>query len=88
MTALQQYQRLESLGQLRTSQDAAFEEVVVQLGRTSLTFLKIDGRPITHWSLPALQTTRRPAARVRHRLAIQQALLFLSNWVGRPAQRD
>jgi len=53
-TALEQYQRLECAGLLREAPEAQRREVVVSLGEASLVMTDKAGRPVAHWSLPAL----------------------------------
>lgn len=54
MTALTQYQRLESSGLWRSAGSAQRREVVVAFGDATLVIADSAGRALTHWSLPAL----------------------------------
>ncbi len=55
MTALKQYQRLESTGLWRASPDAQRIEVIVALGDATLTLSDTRGSALAHWSLPAVE---------------------------------
>ena len=57
-TALRQYQRLESLGLWKESEDQQRREVVVSFGAASLVLSDANGKPLTHWSLAAVRTLR------------------------------
>ncbi|ARO15117.1 hypothetical protein BVG79_01773 [Ketogulonicigenium robustum] len=59
MTALQQYARLESFGKWRPSADHAFRDVVVSFGDATLVLVDPAGRPLAHWSLPAIRALDR-----------------------------
>lgn len=64
MTALKQFERLESLGLWRASTDAQRVEVVVSFGDSTLVISDINSKPLTHWSLAAvtrLNPGERPA---------------------------
>lgn len=54
MTALTQYQRLESSGLWREAPDAQRREVIVTFGDASIIITDKNERPLTHWSLAAL----------------------------------
>ncbi len=54
MTALNQYEKLESTGLWRADADAQRREVTVSFGDATLIILDSAGRPLTHWSLPAV----------------------------------
>jgi len=54
MTALREYERLESDGLWRADTDAQRREVVVSFGNATLVIADSAGRPLTHWSLPAI----------------------------------
>ena len=54
MTALDQYVRLESGGLWRADADAQRRDVVVSFGDATLVISDQAGRPLTHWSLPAV----------------------------------
>lgn len=55
MTALTEFSRLESGGLWRPDPDAQRREVTVSLGDATLIISDTAGRPLTHWSLPAVQ---------------------------------
>ncbi len=57
MTALKEYMRLETSGLWRPSPDAQRREVGVSFGDATLVISDNAGRPITHWSLPAVTRT-------------------------------
>lgn len=64
MTALTQFSRLESGGLWRATPDAQRREVTVSFGDATLVISDAAGRPLTHWSLPAvarLNAGERPA---------------------------
>jgi hypothetical protein len=54
MTALSQYERLESQGLWRDSPDAQRREVIVSFGDATLVISDKNDRAIAHWSLPAI----------------------------------
>ena len=54
MTALSQYDRLESLGLWRATRDDQRREVIVSFGNATLVVSDSAGRPLSHWSLPAV----------------------------------
>lgn len=54
MTALLEYDRLESSGLWRADADAQRREVTVSFGNATLVISDRAERPLTHWSLPAL----------------------------------
>ncbi len=54
MTALDQYQRLESPGLWRLAPDAQRREVVVSLGEATLVISDLSDRALAHWSLAAV----------------------------------
>ena len=61
MTALDEYDRLEAVGILKCSEDDAGTEVVVTFGEATLTMNSLSNegdRPITHWSLAAIDLVR------------------------------
>ncbi|WIV51478.1 hypothetical protein QQG91_03240 [Marivivens sp. LCG002] len=55
MTALKQYERLESLGLWREHSEAQRREVVVSFGNATLVIADNAERPIAHWSLAAIE---------------------------------
>jgi hypothetical protein len=55
MTALEKYDRLECDGLWRADQDAQRRDVVISFGNATLVIADGAGRPLTHWSLPALE---------------------------------
>lgn len=54
MTALKKYARLESGGLWRADTGAQRRDVIVSFGSATLVLSDSAGRPLTHWSLPAL----------------------------------
>ncbi|MCF7701050.1 hypothetical protein [Loktanella sp. M215] len=54
MTALSQYERLESLGLWRATRTDQRREVIVSFGDATLVVSDSAGRPLSHWSLPAV----------------------------------
>ena len=54
MTALDQYVRLESGGLWRADANAQRRDVAVSFGDATLVISDQAGRPLTHWSLPAV----------------------------------
>ncbi|WP_439154233.1 hypothetical protein [Yoonia sp.] len=54
MTALEKYVRLESDGLWRAGSDAQRRDVTVSFGDATLVMSDHSGRPLSHWSLPAL----------------------------------
>lgn len=54
MTALREYERLESGGLWRADADAQRRDVTVAFGNATLVITDGAGRPLTHWSLPAI----------------------------------
>ena len=64
MTALTEFDRLESGGLWKAGPDEQRREVTVSLGDATLVITDNAGRPLTHWSLPAvsrLNVGERPA---------------------------
>lgn len=64
MTALTEFSRLESGGLWRSQPGAQRRDVTVSFGDATLVISDTAGRPLTHWSLPAVQrvnTGERPA---------------------------
>lgn len=59
MTALQQYERLESTGLWRATPDAQLREVGVSFGNATLVIADNAGRALAHWSLPAVEQVSR-----------------------------
>ncbi len=55
MTALTQYERLESPGLWRASPDAQRRNVIVSVGDATLTISDARETALTHWSLPAVE---------------------------------
>ncbi len=62
MTALKEYERLESGGLWRANADAQRRDVVVSFGNATLVISDGAGRPLTHWSLAAV-TRQNPGKR-------------------------
>ncbi|MCH2094522.1 MAG: hypothetical protein MK160_05320 [Rhodobacteraceae bacterium] len=54
MTALAEYQRLESTGLWRADPKAQRRNVIVSLGDATLTITDVHGKVLTHWSLAAV----------------------------------
>lgn len=54
MTALTEYERLESGGLWRADADAQRREVTVSFGNATLVIADMADRPLAHWSLPAV----------------------------------
>lgn len=54
MTALTQYDRIETTGRWRPAPGAAPQVVGVSFGDATLTLADAGGRPLAHWSLPAV----------------------------------
>lgn len=54
MTALKQYQRLESGGFLSTSDKVPPQEVLLSFGSATLMITDFDGQHLSHWSLAAI----------------------------------
>jgi hypothetical protein len=54
MTALERYVRLESDGLWRPAPDQQRQEVTISFGDATLVIADGAGRPLAHWSLPAL----------------------------------
>ena len=57
MTALKEYARLESTGLWRDAVDEQRREVGIIFGNASLIIVDTAGRPLTHWSMPAMRRT-------------------------------
>lgn len=55
MTALNEYDRLESSGLWRPTPDAQRREVTVSFGNATLVITDSAERPLAHWSLPAIE---------------------------------
>ncbi|MBS1303342.1 hypothetical protein [Loktanella sp. SALINAS62] len=55
MTALDQYDRLESLGLWRPIRTEQRREVLVSFGKATLIVSDMAERPLSHWSLPAVE---------------------------------
>jgi len=55
MTAIKEFERLESLGLWRDLKDSQRREVAVSFGESTLVLSDINNRPITHWSLAAIE---------------------------------
>lgn len=55
MTALKEYARLESSGIWRAGEDSQRRDVIVSFGDATLVIADGAGRPLTHWSLPAVE---------------------------------
>ncbi len=59
MTALDKYVRLESGGLWRPDAEAQRRDVVISFGDATLVISDGVGRPLAHWSLPALERQNR-----------------------------
>ena len=55
MTALNQYQRLESTGLWRNNTEEQRREVIAAIGDATLVISDMQDRPLTHWSIPAIK---------------------------------
>ncbi len=66
MTALEQFVRLEALGQWRENAKAEPREVVVSFGNATLMLRDIDDQALGHWSLQATQILRRDESGVTY----------------------
>lgn len=55
MTALTKYARLEATGLWRAGPDDQRREVIVTIGDATLTIIDQAGKPLTHWSLAAVE---------------------------------
>jgi len=55
MTALNDFERLEATALWRPEKDAQKQEVIVSFGEATLTLAAINGTPLSHWSLPAVE---------------------------------
>ena len=53
MTALEQYTRLETLGQWRESPEAEPKEVIVSFGNATLLLSDVNENPLGHWAMAA-----------------------------------
>lgn len=54
MTVLAEYQRLEAEGIWRAAPDAQRRDVIVSIGKATITIAATNGTALTHWSLPAM----------------------------------
>lgn len=54
MTVLAKYQRLEAEAVWRPSPEAQRRDVIVSIGKATLTIAKPNGTALSHWSLPAI----------------------------------
>lgn len=54
MTVLAEYERLEAEGVWRAGRDAQRRDVIVSIGKATLTITAPNGTALTHWSLPAV----------------------------------
>lgn len=55
MTVLAKYQRLETEGLWKPDPDAQRRDVIVSIGKATLTLCAPTGPALTHWSLPAIK---------------------------------
>lgn len=58
MTALTKYERLEASGLWRSAPDAQKRDVIVSFGDATLIVSDLNDRPLTHWSLAAIERGR------------------------------
>lgn len=54
MTVLAEYQRLETEGIWRAEPEAQRRDVIVSVGKATITIAATNGTALTHWSLPAM----------------------------------
>ena len=54
MTVLKEYQRLEAEAVWRATPDAQRRDVIVSIGKATITISAPNGTALTHWSLPAM----------------------------------
>ncbi len=54
MTVLAEYQRLEAEGIWRARPEAQRRDVIVSIGKATITISAANGTALTHWSLPAM----------------------------------
>lgn len=66
MTALEQYDRLESIGLWKESADAQRREVIVSFGNASLVLSDKNENPLTHWSLAAVRRVNKDGSTVTY----------------------
>ena len=64
MTALEQYDRLESVGLWKETADAQRREVIVSFGNATLVLSDHNENPLTHWSLAAVRRVQRSGGTV------------------------
>lgn len=55
MTVLAEYQRLEAEGIWRPAPDAQRRDVIVSIGKATITIAAANGTALAHWSLPAMR---------------------------------
>ena len=55
MTALEKFDRLESLGLWKESETSQKKEVIVSFGKASLVLSNSHDTPLTHWSLGTVE---------------------------------
>lgn len=64
MTALREYERLEATGLWRASPEDQRREVIVSVGKATLTITDVNDKALAHWSLAAIERVnpgQRPA---------------------------
>ena len=66
MTALEQYERLESIGLWKESADAQRREVIVSFGNATLVLSDKNENPLTHWSLAAVRRVQKDGSAVTY----------------------
>ena len=64
MTALEQFERLESIGLWKEAADDQRREVIVSFGDASLVLSNHNEVPLTHWSLAAVRRTKKSGSTV------------------------
>ncbi|MEO0387800.1 MAG: hypothetical protein AAF281_09760 [Pseudomonadota bacterium] len=65
MTALEQYERLEAVGQWRLGSEA-WQEVLVSFGNASLVLADFNEAPLAHWALAGVAVIERTPEGVRY----------------------
>ena len=55
MTVLAEYQRLEAEAIWRPSPESQRRDVIISIGKATITIAAANGTALTHWSLPAIQ---------------------------------
>ena len=84
MTALNEFERLESTGIWRATPDAQLRDVIVSVGNATLVISDYNDTALTHWSLPAVERVNpgqrpavlRPAPDALETLELQDDLMI------------